>query len=643
MSAEERYDGFQQEAVNSIVADFKERPAGRFLLVIPTGGGKTYTAVKAVSKLYDTGHLAKSDRVLWVVHRDELRSQASDTFRDFATKAGRPELPEHVDVVMLSAVKEYLLQNPTVRIAVVDEAHHVAAASYQPLFERRELGILGLTATPSRHDGKPLQFDRESYSIGFPDLIDIGVLLRPEVIKIDGGKYDIDDIGVDSAALEALNNVERNTRILGALNENQAKLHKVIIYVGTKQHAQDLFALLKASPFAGSYESIGMILGGERRRFIPSENAEFREDRAVFIKAMKDSIRALLVNVDVLTEGFDDKTVNTVVMARPTNSKLVYMQAMGRAVRLDPANPEKAAYVLEVTDDLPNIRYRIDNRWLFSDVSDALEPEVVDLAYPSFERLPGRLLEFFKENNVPEEARALPAFNSRDRVTVLLFKVYSGGGAFYSIPVVIVNDTRQAAANFFNFLSARMKTLVGMAPEEVIASVKASIDRFPVLANKSYRKNVLGAMDNAWYLIDGSANDTIRTGRPWITFASFRLRAEASSLTPDLVAFTEDMVNRDWVRETLLMKSYTNEYVLVRLPLPLKGTWGSIFPPQEFEGIRATVDRLKNYADEPDALAQWKASVDVMGSATLPVETRHQQGLTTIVRESLDYFRPLAR
>lgn len=77
------------------------------------------------------------------------------------------------------------------------------------MFDRPGLGILGLTATPSRHDGQPLQFTRESYSIGFPDLVSMGVLLRPNVIQVDGGTYDISDIGNDSDALEVFNNTQR--------------------------------------------------------------------------------------------------------------------------------------------------------------------------------------------------------------------------------------------------------------------------------------------------------------------------------------------------------------------------------------------------------------------------------------------------
>ena len=66
MTVASRYDQFQQEAVDNLLNDFNEKQEGRFLLVIPTGGGKTFTAVKAVNELFEKGVLdPKEDRVLW--------------------------------------------------------------------------------------------------------------------------------------------------------------------------------------------------------------------------------------------------------------------------------------------------------------------------------------------------------------------------------------------------------------------------------------------------------------------------------------------------------------------------------------------------------------------------------------------------
>ena len=104
------------------------------------------------------------------------------------------------------------------------------------------------------------------------------------------------------------------------------------------------------SSFIESYQSVDYIVGEGW-----SGNEGERED---FISRIKSYDRSIVVNHDVLSEGYDDPTVNTVVMARPCRSKLVYMQAVGRGVRIDPNNPAKIAYIVEVEDQLPNIRNR---------------------------------------------------------------------------------------------------------------------------------------------------------------------------------------------------------------------------------------------------------------------------------------------
>ena len=643
MDVSDRYDHFQQEAVNNIVADFKADPKGRFLLVIPTGGGKTTTAVKAVSALYDGGLLTEEMRVLWVVHRDELRTQAKKSFAEFAAASGKESLPGKVDICMLSELKSYLADNPDIRFAVIDEAHHVAARSYQKLFERPELGILGLTATPSRHDGQPLQFSRESYSIGFPDLVKMGVLLNPTVIKVQGGTYNFTDADNDPDGLEVLNNDERNSKILAALFDNKSKIQKAIIYVGTKNHARELYRLIKCSNLAASYESIGLILGGERRRYKPETGLEVAdESRKDFIKAQKAAERAILINVDVLTEGYDDPTVNTVVMARPTSSKLVYMQALGRAVRIDKNNPQKAAYVLEVTDVLPNIRYRIDNRWLYSDISDQLEPEVIDCFYPSPNALEAKILDIFEQFHVPSAYRTIPSISPRDRTTMLLFKVYAGNGTYNHIPVIITNSTRQSATGFFNFLAARMKKLQGLNVEQVFQPVMAHVKDFDAIESDNTRKNIFNAMENAWSCIteDGEQlPELIKKGRSWITFVAFRLDMSEKALGEDILQFTADMLNRDSVRDVLRGANVDSSFILVKLPLPLRGTTGIFLTATEFAQMQATVNQLADHVSETDDAQQWKLTMSTLGMSNLPIEQRYIQSLPTIVRERLDYFR----
>jgi superfamily II DNA or RNA helicase len=644
MLVNERYDAFQKEAVANIVADLRADPKGRYLLVIPTGGGKTTTAVKAMRALFTQGVLAPSDRAMWVVHRDELRTQALETFDRFPLAEGA-HLRERVDVLMLSQIQSYLAENPKVRFAVIDEAHHAPAKSYQPIFDRSAIGILGLTATPSRHDGQPLQFSRESYSIGFPDLVSIGVLLRPNVIQVRGGRYEITDIDEGSESLEILNNAERNAKIIQALKDHADDLHKIIIYAGTKNHARQLYELLKRSHFAVDYQSVSLILGDDRRRFTPADSSEVQgESRKDFIEFQKSFDRAIIVNVDVLTEGYDDPTVNTVVMARPTKSKLVYMQALGRAVRINPRDVAKEAFVIEVIDDLPNIKYRIDNRWLYSDISDQLEPNVIDVFYSSHSELRAKIEDVFNRFNVPTAHRQLPAWRAAERVTLLLFKVYVGPDRFEHRPVVITNDTRQSAAAFFNFLASRMAKVHGLNIEQLFKPVLSHALRFPTLQDAPGRREAFSAMENAWDLVAGNeASNPLQAGHPWITFVAFRLQIPQAGLGSELLAFTEDMLNKRHVLESLKTGSVDKGFVLVKIPLPLRGTWGVFLSKAEFEAVKSAIEKMRRTtAAEPDATYQWEAAVSLLGKSTAPMEQWLARNMTTIVRERMDYFRILS-
>jgi superfamily II DNA or RNA helicase len=637
-----RYDAFQREAVRSIVDDFREARKGRFLLVIPTGGGKTKTAVKALGALYAEGVLADTERVMWVVHREELRTQALAAFSEYSAAPGGLELLTRVDVLMISQIAGYVAANPQVSFAVIDEAHHGAAASYQPVFINPSFGVLGLTATPSRHDGQPLPFDRESYSIGFPDLVRIGVLLQPHVEQVQGGHYDISDIDDDAEALEVLNNAPRNKAILQTLDALSDKLTKVILYVGTKKHAKDLFTLIRGAAFSSKFETLALILGGERRRVLTASGAEHaQEERSSFIASLKKASSALIVNVDVLTEGYDDPAVNAVVMARPTKSKLVYMQAIGRAVRLNPENLDKQAYIVEVVDELPNIRYRIDNRWLYSDVSDLLEPAVVDRFYGNRAQVVPMVRQAFEDFKVPSEYRSLPDISERDRVTMLLFKVYMGSGDYQHVPLVITNATRQAASSVFNFISSKMRVFKDLAIEASMKPVSIQAALFASLADPKGRKRVFEAMQNAFEMVHlrQKTADAVRLGHPWITFVALRLELAAADLSDDLLRFTEDMNNKESVREKLRVDAISPEFALAKFPLPLSGHVGVFLSHAEMIAVIQTADALRVHRVEEDGFKQWTLATSVLGTAALPIEKRYTEALSTIVREDLDYYR----
>lgn len=623
----DRFDRFQARAVKAISDDFEDKPNGRFLLVIPTGGGKTFTAVKSVSALFELGVLDPlQHRVLWVAHREELLTQADETFFKYEERfPDKPSFKDRVDFRMVGSLSSSILSNQNLRLAVIDEAHHSAANSYLPIFGPSHLGVLGLTATPSRHDGNPLEFERESFSIGFPDLVDMGVVLRPEVQTVDGGTYMLTSLTGDNDGFDALNNSHRNQKIINAILARQEVYKKIVIYVGTLQHVRDLHGELIRSSLRDKYQSISWVMGGGVNSRDQSRRDYFEQE--------KRYERSIIVNVDILTEGYDDPTVNTVVMARPTASKLVYMQSMGRAIRHDPNDDLKRAYIVEVVDVLPNIRYHIDNRWLYSDISDALEPAVVDREYSSPSNFGERLHEIYGEYAVPDTYRFIPEYQDHHRYTMLLFKVYVGGSQYCHYPILLDNENRPQVSNMFNYLSERMRSYRnrGVNSEQIFRMVDHSGIRG--MENELFRSMVFGAMENA-----ASTDEIHEAGRPWVTFVTLRLFQDESELPSAVLEFISDCINADELIDQIRGKTYLDGSYLIKYPLPLTNFVGKIVPGEEFHLIKGLVDRivqLKEKSGNSDHRPQLR---EILKYSVIPIEPVYSRSLVQIVREGLDYF-----
>jgi superfamily II DNA or RNA helicase len=631
---EKRYDEFQSKAVRNIVRDFTEKPSGRFLLVIPTGGGKTFTAVKSVCELFEKNTLTKDlHKVLWVAHREELIEQARSSFQTWINNNLLDlSIDEDLIVEGISAGTRFLANNPSVKLIVIDEAHHSAAPSYKPFFASNEWGVLGLTATPSRHDGNPLEFERESYSIGFPDLVRRGIILRPTIHRIDGIETDVQDLRNDQE-LNKLNTSERNLRIINALIERREIYRKVVVYVGTKEHARNLYEQLNSSVLERYYDSISYIVGDENSRKI---------DRKSFFEIEREISRSIIVNVQVLTEGYDDPSINAVVMAAPSRSKLYYMQALGRALRHDQKNALKAAYVLEIDDKLPNIRYRIDNRWLYSDISDALEPAVIDAPYDDEKSLSEALDSLYLRYNVPAAERKYPVFSETDRYSLLLFRQYLQKGVYRHRAIVITNDNRTAITGAFNFLSERATDYVSrkysaLSVFETLRNVIRA-EPFPNIDDRV----IFDAVSNAAMLVmEGRENpDFVTEGAPWMTICSFQFHVRDNELPPDLLGFIHDMTNSADVLGRIVNRDFDKSDVLVKMPLPLGKSHGLFVTYQtaaELQNIIGELVQIKQAIDS-DQLSQLLAFRE---GIVLPVEIRYFQSLTLIVRDSLPYQYPL--
>ena len=223
----------------------------------------------------------------------------------------------------------------------VHNCHHAPAISYRKIldFLHPQL-LLGLTATPYRTDKASLGevFDKIVHSYGIQEGIRDGYLVDIRAFRVEG-KADLDEVhtlGGDFNQKElshALNTPARNRLIVDAYQKHAAGT-KAIAFTAGVQHAYDLAALFRT---AG----------------IPAEAVDGAmppHDRRAVLARLKTGETRVVLNASVLTEGFDEPSVVTVILARPTKSLGLFTQEIGRGTRPSPATGKTHMILLDVVD-----------------------------------------------------------------------------------------------------------------------------------------------------------------------------------------------------------------------------------------------------------------------------------------------------
>ena len=309
---------------------------GNTLGIAPTGAGKTVMLSSVAKNL--------GGRVLVLQHRDELVAQNRSTFRAVAPNvdtdlytADRKRWSPGVTFGMVQTLcrKDNLESMPKLDLLVIDEAHHVAAASYQNIINHArsvnpDLKLFGVTATPQRGDGKALlaAFSNISDVITLGELISSGFLVKPRFFVIDC------DIRGDLAKVKMTANdfdMDQVSRIMDkqAVNDrviqewkDRAGERKTVVFCSTVSHATHVMEGFMAAGITCD------IVHGD----LPDSVR-----RSVLLKFEKNKIQ-VLVNVAVLTEGWDCQDVSCVMLLRPCSYKGTMIQMIGRGLRkVDPA------------------------------------------------------------------------------------------------------------------------------------------------------------------------------------------------------------------------------------------------------------------------------------------------------------------
>lgn len=345
MSFEPRF--YQTAAVCSVI-DAHKAGKRQLLLRLPTGAGKTVISALLIEKLLP---LLGSQRILFLAHRREIIDQTAEKIgRQIGESQVTVEQAERkaqasarVVVASVQTLAGRLQEYPPEAFGalIVDECHHAYAKTWMDVIShfgsQRETLLLGLTATPKRTDGRCVGelFKETAFEISLSELQEQGFLVPMDYYTIEAslglGELSLDQGGDFQATLlgKIMNSPEvRELTIRACLQ--RARSQKIIAFCASVEHARDL---------AADFEARGI-----RAAYISGET----QDRTGVIEEFRSGKIRFLSNYGVLTEGFDDPSIECVLLARPTTSPLIYSQCLGRGLRSHPG--KRVCTVIDIVD-----------------------------------------------------------------------------------------------------------------------------------------------------------------------------------------------------------------------------------------------------------------------------------------------------
>ena len=314
---------------------------GNTLGVAPTGTGKTIILSAVTGKKLDGG----AGKACVLAHRDELTSQNRDKFTRVnpgmttsVVDANSKDWKGQVTFAMAPTLSRpaNLEEMPSLDLLVIDEAHHAVADSYRRIIDRvlhlnPMARIYGVTATPNRGDRKGLRdiFTNVADQIRIGELIESGHLVRPRTFVIDVGvREELNKVrktasDFDMSAVDAIMNKEPVTDQVIAHWKEHAGDRQTVVFCSTVDHAFNVAAAFRQHGVT-TIVVHGEMAEADRRRLLATYDAGEAQ---------------VVVNVAVLTEGWDHPPTSCVVLLRPSSFKSTMIQMVGRGLRI--VNPEE--------------------------------------------------------------------------------------------------------------------------------------------------------------------------------------------------------------------------------------------------------------------------------------------------------------
>ena len=376
----------QRRAARKIAA-YLQSKSRRVVLHMPTGSGKTRTAMNVIAE-----HLRASDPtlVIWLAHSQELCAQAVEEFASAWSFLGNRDVniyrywgdheidvPSIRDGFLVAGLAkafqaarrqtEFITElGRKTSLVIMDEAHSAVAETYSLLLDvlviqRRETALLGLTATPGRSwldmdadEELARFFNHQKVTLSVPGyespidyLVDEGYLaqaeFKPLLYDAETGLTAADLLEIEksldiprSILRRLAEDDQRNLRIYVEIERLVKQHQRILVFATTVEHSDLLAAVLRAR--------------GYDARSVTSKGSATERDIAIQrYKQQTEDVR-ILCNFGVLTTGFDAPQTSAAVIARPTKSLVLYSQMVGRAIRGRKAGGNDRTEIVTIVD-----------------------------------------------------------------------------------------------------------------------------------------------------------------------------------------------------------------------------------------------------------------------------------------------------
>ena len=321
---------YQKNAVSDISESIAEYPT---LYQLPTGAGKTEIGLAVARQTLNDGAT-----VVWLTHRVELIDQTMRRAEDaelpvhdaYSTRIYKPNVFNIMSVGKASS-KRRRSELPTGSLLIVDEAHHTPAKTWSRVIRQHSGPVLGLTATPwrlSKREGFKDMFDRLVIGPQYRELIEGGYLVEASIIvpkdandrfdveslKVRAGDYILSGLGVAAFDLPM------------SLWEKHCQDRQTIVYAANQEVAVKI-----ADALHDRGVRVGLLLSDSE--LAQQTHTSVETERSVVVEKFRCGDLSVVVNVEILTEGFDCPGADAVIIGRPTKSLTLYRQMIGRCMR----------------------------------------------------------------------------------------------------------------------------------------------------------------------------------------------------------------------------------------------------------------------------------------------------------------------